>query len=98
VDQRKFWMVKIVRTTEMLLAEELYYFFQTHRVTRKESKELYPIVFFTKNHKKELLNRLHYHSFSVAPSVAFIKMIAKMMLNRKDLPEELKYKLFMFTL
>ena len=95
MDQRKFWMVKIVRTTEMLLAEEIYYFIRTHRVTRKE---LYPIAFFTKNHKKELLKHLHYYSFSFAPPVAFIKMIAKMMLNRKDLPEDLKYKLFMFIL
>lgn len=86
-------MVKIVRTTEMLLAEELYYFVRTHRVTKKE---LYPIAFFTKNHKKELLKNLKFFSF--VSSVAFIKMVAKMMLNRKDLPEDLKYKLFMFVL
>lgn len=88
-------MVRIVRTLEMKIAEELYYFVKTHRITKKE---LHPIAFFTKNHKRELLDLLHYYSFSFSPSIDFIKMVAKMMLKRKDLPEELKYKLFMFVL
>jgi len=88
-------MVKRVRTAEMLLAEEIYYFVETHRITKKE---LYPIAFFSKNHKRELLDNLYYYSFSFDLPIDFIKMVAKIMLKRKDLPEDLKYKLFMFVL